>query len=578
MRKKLLSLLLAAAMGTGLLTGCGDNNNSIDDSKDAQESAGGGQDSADAGSSEAGGGSEAEGGQEEMVKLTLLAVDRSSDGKMTMDGGWKETAAGKKLIEDLAALNIEIEFDWIAWDNMQYMNTINARMSSGTDVPDIIWTQYQPEAINAWGELGMVMSADELMAQYDEDGSIDAFYREYGGSSYEACWTNDGKLYYFPNVEDATRAIDEEGKDFPYCEHLGCFMIRKSWMDAIGEEIKEIYTPDELYDLVVKMQEADVNGNGKKDELLITKIQDSEYCGLAYAFGVSTNGISYINRNGKVECISNYESENFVKYIEFLRKCFENGIMTEDVITDIGSIPFDQKAIMYSGVFAADYSNDVDEGEEFVGVMVDYDGDYKNGIYVQAYRWEPTCYSQMAVTSSCKNPEAAVRLMDYMASYDYSLLYQYGVEGLGYEVSESGGVRPLTDPENDETKGLEEIGLNAVLQINKVAKTDVKRIDESIPEAGGQRTNHAWAYDFYHNAFPYAVANVGTWPNKTEEEEEILGQYENALNTRMAECFTDLALGRRSVEEMPAILEELNGLGLQEVKETQMAILQRLYD
>ena len=57
----------------------------------------------------------------------------------------------------------------------------------------------------------------------------------------------------------------------------------------------------------------------------------------------------------------------------------------------------------------------------------------------------------------------------------------------------------------------------------------------------------------------------------TTEEMEKIGEIENVLTTYMAELLTDLVLGNRSIDDLPACLEELESLGLTDYLEIMQA-------
>lgn len=561
MKKKVLSLLLAVTMITGLLAGCGD---------DASDTGGENSQQPEGGNENA----ENQNGETELTTITVLAVDRMADGTYTTEGGWKDTLAGQKLIEDLAEIGIELEVEFINWDNNNYFTTVNARMSAGTNLPDIIFGQYQEAAFNAWGEAGLLIPASELMEEYDEDGSINAYFEENAGIAYEAQWVGDN-LYFFPDIENICTAVDDDGEEIPWSDSTYGFVINKNWMEAIGEEVKQVYTPDELYEIVLKMQEQDVNGNGSRDEVININLT-SFYNGLSTAFGLSNGNSGHYNNNGTAEQVWNFEHENFPAYIEFIRKCLENGVMTEDSISDRNAVDTEGRTAIKFSQFAADTSSMGDD--DYAWILCDYDGDYTNGICVQIERIEPSCHMSYGVTSACENPEAVMRMMDYIYSDEYAMLYRYGVEGSGYTVDSDGVVTSLYDVNNDDTWGLNNVGLQYSIPSVVVTKERVTRVNEDMPEEGGRRDRYAAGYDFFHEIYPYTKTYVEIFPSATEEEQEIIDMYQNALDTYQSEALMALILGERSVDEIPDMIEEMEGMGIREVLEVEYNRATRAYN
>ena len=151
MKKKLMSLVLSAALCLGLLAGCGNG-----------ESAGSGENS---------------GENKEVVTLTVF--DKNSGSKTFTD------PVAKKIMEDL---NIKIEVENPTGDPSEKLNL----MLSGQNYPDIVLIG-QGEIVTRYIEAGALIPLDDLIAEHGDN--ITDMY----GETLKKTKHTDGKNYWLAN-------------------------------------------------------------------------------------------------------------------------------------------------------------------------------------------------------------------------------------------------------------------------------------------------------------------------------------------------------------------------------------------
>ena len=202
------------------------------------------------------------GEEQELRTITILAGAQTEP---YLTAKYADYEAGKLFDEELAKLGLRIEIEGV--DDSAFEDVVNSRMAAGVDLPDIIGSGWWDFDALAWGQNGMIIPVSDLLAEYDPENKILDFYNEYCPGSVGSNTAPDGKMYWFSYLNNITYVDPETGDLLPQ-ENARTTMIRKDWLDKVGVEWKDFYTPDELYDILVKFQEADVNGNGVKDEVL----------------------------------------------------------------------------------------------------------------------------------------------------------------------------------------------------------------------------------------------------------------------------------------------------------------------
>ena len=596
MKKRVISLMLLTSLLATAMVGCGKENTENKDSSEKEVSV-------DA----SGDNSESEEEEKEPVTLSILGVDRTSDGVMTSDGekGWRGSLAGKQMVEDLEELGIVIENKWVMFDNNTYKQTLATRVGTGVDVADIIYVEAFEQNVNTWGEYGFVQDILPLLEKYDEDDSIRQFFYDNGaGDLWERC-IYDGKLFYLPSIDShPNNKVTSDGESAAWYNG-GSFFIRKDWVEALGYEIKEIYTPDEILDLVIEMREKDANGDGLKNEYIYAKCMDSDYAGIAMAFRLNPYGLGFATSldNTEVHYVFNFESEYYDDYVDWLQRALEAGVYDSNYLA--GIFDRDQKAcaVGFENGWGLLSSTRYQEGEntdlvgwryDYVPVIIDVEGDY-DGAYTLRTATVPTGGLNYCISTKCENLEAAIRYMDYVYTYDFALLSTQGVEGEGYTFNEDGTIQGIDDRSSHEgmhkTLGISLLdGMfvpgNAGIFKSRLTtdlhagKDPATLTPKELHDGAIWRNVYARSIKTFTEYGPkmYSVV-VENGPTGTAEEADILLTYQTALSTAMSEYNVKFILGDLSVEDdLDDVLKELyDNYNLQEVIDTRKNIMSQKY-
>ena len=522
----------------------------------------------------------------ELVTIKILAKDTTAD--LSMEKLWDGYRSVQTMLADLEAMGIKLEIEWVP--AADFANIVTTRMSAGVDLPDLVAVAFDGMStsdIISWGQNGLIIPASDLMEQYDTDGSIAAYWDLHAPGSRTSQYAPDGKLYWFNGMMyDQVTYSMETGKEVP-ANNFRLPSIRADWVEAVGEEVKLTYTPDELIALLQKFQEQDVNGNGVKDEVVNVKI-DTFYDNFARAFGLNTNLLCYVDENGKVQ--SNFYDPAFVDYIEFMQKLYELGLydttaFTGDAFTS-ELLTTNRSAITYNYALWGAYEEQIAvEGANCHPFVLDLTGSLSDGWYAQG-DIPGDAYNPFFVTSACEHPEAIVKMFDYFYTDYYSTLCMTTL-GILNDLDENGVLVPLDFDTQMEALGrpypydsedpevLQEawnyyfplsytnVSHHATSQI-QVMPSYIWQVEEGASPVmqDKQTVVRDLKAEENWNTCDFQIRNV--LAIATDEEQEITSAISEVLSTYASELLSDLILGKKSLDDMDTYLAEMEELGLTE--------------
>lgn len=461
MKKRVLSLTLAAALMISVFTGCNTA------SPNSGASAG------------ANGGSIPTSG--ESISASDAAATKFDDVKLKMlicwNGGFP-TAADQYNNDVAAAIReatgVTVEFEGIM---MSETEKLNLMFASG-DMPDIINTPYwggtggETAVIKKAGVEGRLIDIKDKIQNYPnlasayEIGTIGTKYLE-NDVNYSGF---DGATYILPQEVGAGV---ENTTNWAY----GIF-VRSDVPKALGIDEKNIKTTDELYDFMVKARDygfRDVNGN---DCIVATTYHEGwDYTGYQLNFIPLQLTDDYMLKDGKV--ISRKLSDEFIDKNLFLWKLVNENILDKECFkhTDAQA---DEKVGNGTALFASCQYSVIIKSTQLTGL-------YESNPEMR-YTWVgPLNYATgesaiqpspegrngspaIVFPTSCSNIDAALTYLEYVNSEEGARLCQYGIEGETYNMVDG---QPRMNEEwtkkfaadNEGTKeALREYGIGYMLQ------------------------------------------------------------------------------------------------------------------
>ena len=230
--------------------------------------------------------------------------------------------------------------------------------------------------------------------------------------------TDDGEYYAFPFIREDKRLLKSSGP-----------VVRRDWLNELNLDTPT--TISELEDVLRKFK-------SEKGAVAALSFKNTSINDVLQLFG-STSGF-YVD-NGKVK-YGPLES-NYLYACTKLRQWFEEGLLDENFVSVDSKILDSNILNNRTGVTIAGGGGDLGrwleskKGEDFDLVGFAYpkldDGNDKAFVsYMSNYPGVGSC----AISATTKNPELAMRLLDYGYSDEGYMLYNFGIEGKSYEMKD----------------------------------------------------------------------------------------------------------------------------------------------
>ena len=234
--------------------------------------------------------------------------------------------------------------------------------------------------------------------------------------------TDAGTYYVFPSLRGSK--ID--------CVYTG-LIIRQDYLDKLNMDVPE--TMDE-WEAVLK---------GFKNEIGVSipfSCMNSYLADLfAGAWGVKSG--FYIDDNGKVQYGPSQDA--YFDYLTKMNQWYEEGLLDSNIAgVDSNTITSN----MLSDKLGATVGTAAGSVGKWTLAMKDRNADFKlvgapSPVLKKGERpqfairdWDYLTSSSFAITGQCKNPELAARFLDYGYSEEGSMLYNFGLEGVTYEMKD----------------------------------------------------------------------------------------------------------------------------------------------
>lgn len=308
-------------------------------------------------------------------------------------------------------------------DEMTKLNT----MIAARTLPDIFRVTSIADAQQFIAE-GMLMPLDDLLAQYAPN-----IMKEVGELLPSAPANQiDGNTYMLLSGSTS------------YTSNLN---VRVDWLKKLGLEMPTDL--DSLYEVLYAFTFNDPDGNGQQDTvgIVMPMSQFMQWDNLFGAFGICFEK-NFLMEDGTVTTYM--KAPGYLDAVNYLRKLYQNGVMDAEFATMPAMTAHERlwtgRCGMYgfqsvgptNNWYPGRYTETMPEDPAEVFGFANIEGP-------EGYSGSPKQYPLMTegwvISSTCENPEAAVRLLDYLYTQEGDELTYLGVEGLMYEwVDEENGV------------------------------------------------------------------------------------------------------------------------------------------
>ena len=461
----------------------------------------------------------------------------------------------------LAEEGLTLELELVP--NDQFTTVVQTRLASGTDLPDYacISGLDLPTAQNM-AKQGMFIDMDTIL-EYS-DGTAKEYMYGTGDYSRKLNTMEDGKRYWFNS-----NLITMWGEDI--CPSSCCLQVRKDWLDALGMEAPT--TLDEFYDMLVAFQENDMNGNGVKDEVAQLNFK---FAGnpVAAWFGVGTSLFQLV---GDEMVTPWYQTERVQEFYKYMQKLYNAGLIEPDLSSD--ALIQNRCSVMVNYGTEMFTNPTVNTGDappcEYMPIdaIVGIEG-------VPSYiTCDPAVmsYSRFVFTKACDDLEAAAILLDFLHSYEYMMLFEFGVEGESYDMIDGvptfkEGIGQAYQKEMAEQKIT-----NGIWMHWDVFPRMYPGQDLAVTEINCSDYKYAFAERFNEYEYKMLLGSPESYycAMTTEEEAEIINELFTDLALYSNELNLQIITGQRSLDEWDDMIQELKDLGLDEYLEVQIGRYER---
>ncbi|ACX68256.1 extracellular solute-binding protein [Paenibacillus sp. FSL H8-0457] len=337
---------------------------------------------------------------DEPITLTVMSQDAGVADWNTMP-----------VLQEMEKLSgIKLEYQLSPIDSFETKK--NLVFASG-DLPDMFYAaDLKPAEQVTYGSQGILIPLEK----YIDEGyapNIKKIFDE-NPDVRKSFTTPDGHIYALPFVDKAA------------VWYRGPMWYNGKFLKALN--VSEPKTTEELYTFLKRVKEEDPNGNGKKDEIPLTSVKLDDLRMYFFGFwGMYNEGI-YSDKDGKVHYP--YQEEGYKGYLTFMNRLWKEELLDHETFSQTG----DQKKAKGENNQLAlfnDYHAYFTLGGEPSSehpLMTPVKSEIADS---PVYGMHPgmSARGTFAISSSNPAPEATMRWIDYLYSYEGATLFNQGPEG-----------------------------------------------------------------------------------------------------------------------------------------------------
>ena len=580
MKKKLLAMLLALGMLTGLMAGCGGTESVASSAASASESA----QSAEAPPAQ-------EASAPAPAPAEEASAPESSAAEADAPTSWPANPLGNvdlPLTEEPVTVTMwmgvnpnvlkiteDIGNDCTLWNELASRTGVNLEftvvnpdtesekfnlMVASNDLSDII-----SNATTLYTNGGEAAIADEILIDHlpylteELTPQICKLMEAYPDAVPEAL-TESGWLAGMPQLSMQTETTQTFGP-----------MIRKDWLDEMGLDAPETY--DELHDVLKAFKEK----KGADAPLLLNYAATGINNGLVEGYGIfglvadAAMSEPYYQVDDTV--MYGPIQPEFKDYLTMIHDWYQEGLIWQDFMsyTDFQNPPTDVILADRAGVFYAevtymatleDASNT--EGFELVAIpdFVQKSGDTIPFKEERAY----AASTPWSISTQCQYPELLMQWCNYMYTDEGALLCNYGIEGESFEYDEN-HVPVFTDLVLNNP----DMSTTVALFMYCLDRGPFYR-DETREQSGYTQAQKEASSIWQSNMS--VGRGIGSTALNTEESNEV-NQFYGDIKTYIEQSVLEFVIGNRDLTEFDEFVSHIEGMGIDEVTACYQAAYER---
>lgn len=384
-KKRLTAAFMALVLAATMFSGCAKSSNSKTDSN---------SETAEATDSNVG------------EEITITFFDKNS-GTKTFDD---EVA---KVIMEKTGVNIQVENP--SGDPMEKLNL----MLTAQNYPDIVLMERGNDIVNRYIDAGALIPLNDLIEQYAPNVT-----EMYGEVLTKSRYT-DGKNYYLNNWY----GVDPDAS-------AGVLMRKDLLAEIVGKDRADSAEPfkmSEFIEILNKFKEKYPTIDGKESIAVTLNGNDKNYEGTIYGmFGMKTY---YQTEDGSLQ--HRVKDPRYAEAVKFMNNLYTSGLLEKEWVVNKKE-QWTQK-LSTGNVFCTFASYwDTDAANTSLASTIGPDAQFYTYKVVPddmdasqtTYNGRSTLgWDAIGITNNCKNPEAAMKLIDFLVSEEGQYLMMWGIEG-----------------------------------------------------------------------------------------------------------------------------------------------------
>jgi ABC-type glycerol-3-phosphate transport system substrate-binding protein len=342
------------------------------------------------------------------VKLTFLTnVNVDTEGYDINDHPYV------KFLEE--KFNVDLD---IVSESTNYAEKLNTTMASGK-LPDY-FNAITKNDLQRWASEGLVTVLDPYLEKAPalKDQIMPLAWEL---SSYE------GKVYAVPLLRyDST----------PYL-----MFARKDWMNKFNIKPENVKTMDDWYAMLKAFAHNDPDGNGRNDTYGWSAPGSGGTNGIYIAFLDAFNAAKSLVINGEV--IPYFLTPGYKDYLKWLHKLYAEGIIDPTFLITSNQQHWDKISAGTTGAFMHFWMTTELRSKGFdVENLVAFDPPLKaDGSGTKSfYKYGSPIRTYTAISSTCKNPEKIIEILNWACTEDGGVFVLAGTEGMDYTKTSAGGI------------------------------------------------------------------------------------------------------------------------------------------
>lgn len=510
---------------------------------------------------------------EEVPVITIAAPERIN----IEDWNTNQTTL---MLEE--ALGVDIQFQ--VYPGTDYNTKIGMMIATGgAELPDVIFCRPNNSELVAWIESGVLLP----LTKYWEDEALSPNLHQVkartGVDIAPMMTMYDGEIYAIPQFNQSYNN-----------EYNVRLWINTKWLEQLGE--KAPTTPQELHDLLVKVKNTDLNGNGKADEIGFPGNM-SGYKGwfqtIMSAFVYAGGDHYYTVNDGKVGYA--YTTEGWKEGLKFIKSLFDEELIPREILTQddnqylamLNSEECTSMMFFYQSPSRVNSTNTWRDDFEAYAPLINKD----TGKPMARYAPSVPDNGSFFITKNCKNPEKAFAIGDLMVSELYSIMTRWGQEGVDWDY-----VKNVDGLENTVAwvEGFEklivvyddakfwssgEVQNRSYIQTGPfVREYGIANGRTRDPENISLFDKHVGEADVMYQQNAYRPDEVIPKLSYSAEEVEAVSDIQGTLYEFVEEWTANFLAGNMDIDaNWDAYLAELENIGVNESLEVVQAVYDRMY-